>query len=302
MSVTSSSAADPGALSGRDLLLLIGMNLIWGLNLIASKVGVGQFPPIFFSALRFGSLALFLVPMLRIHRGQMTNLFAAAMLTGPAAFALLFAGIFLTEDAATVAVATQMSVPFSTLMSVLFLGETIRWRRIMGIVLAFAGIVIISFDPRVFAYWEGLALVVCSSFVSSLGLIFLKRLNGIKPLELQSWIALAGGTILLGLSFILEAGHVSAVRNATWVGWGALLFTTVMSSLIAHTAWFYLVSRYPVTSLSPLTLLSPLFGIFFGVTLLHDQLTARMLAGGAVTLIGVLIVVLREQRIADTGT
>ena len=43
-------------------------------------------------------------------------------------------------------------------------------------------------------------------------------------------------------------------------------------------------------------------GIFFGVTLLNDQLTARMLAGGAVTLIGVLIVVLREKRIVDTGT
>ncbi|HEX4970808.1 MAG TPA: DMT family transporter [Steroidobacteraceae bacterium] len=302
MSVTSSSAAESGSLTGRDLLLLIGMNLIWGLNLISSKIGVGQFPPIFFTALRFGSLALFLVPMLKIHRGQMTNLFAAAMLTGPAAFALLFAGIFLTEDAATVAVATQMSVPFSTLMSVLFLGETIRWRRIMGIVLAFAGIVIISFDPRVFAYWEGLALVVCSSFVSSLGLIFLKRLKGISPLELQSWIALAGGAILLALSLALEAGQMTAVRNATWEGWGALIFTTVMSSLIAHTAWYYLVSRYPVTSLSPLTLLSPLFGIFFGVTLLHDQLTARMLVGGAVTLVGVLIVVLREQRIADTGT
>jgi O-acetylserine/cysteine efflux transporter len=302
MSVTSSSAAESGSLTGRDLLLLIGMNLIWGLNLISSKIGVGQFPPIFFTALRFGSLALFLVPMLKIHRGQMTNLFAAALLTGPAAFALLFAGIFLTEDAATVAVATQMSVPFSTLMSVLFLGETIRWRRTMGIVLAFSGIVIISFDPRVFAYWEGLALVVCSSFVSSLGLIFLKRLKGIKPLELQSWIALAGGSILLVLSLILEAGQMTAIRNATWEGWGALFFTTVMSSLIAHTAWYFLVSRYPVTSLSPLTLLSPLFGIFFGVTLLHDQLTGRMLVGGAVTLAGVLIVVLREQRIADTGT
>jgi O-acetylserine/cysteine efflux transporter len=278
------------------------MNLIWGLNLISSKIGVGQFPPIFFTALRFGSLALFLVPMLKVHRGQMVNLFAAAMLTGPAAFALLFAGIYLTEDAATVAVATQMSVPFATLMSVMFLGETIRWRRILGIVLAFAGIVIISFDPRVFAYWEGLALVVCSSFVSSLGLIFLKRLKGIRPLELQSWIALVGGAILLLLSLILEGGQMNAMRNATWQGWSALLFTTVMSSLIAHTAWYYLVGRYPVTSISPITLLSPLFGIFFGVTLLHDQLTPRMLAGGAVTLIGVLIVVLREQRIADTGT
>lgn len=302
MSVTSTSAGEPALLAGRDLALLVFMNLIWGLNLIASKVGVGEFPPIFFTALRFGSLALFLVPMLKIHRGQMVNLFAAAMLTGPAAFALLFAGIYLAEDATTVAVASQMGVPFSTLLSVWFLGETIRWRRILGIVLAFAGVVIISFDPRVFAYWEGLALVVCSSFVSALGLIFLKQLKGIKPLELQSWIALVGGLILLLLSLILEGGQANAVRNATWEGWTALFFTTVMSSLIAHTAWYYLVGRYPVTSLSPITLLSPLFGIFFGVTLLNDQLTARMLVGGTVTLIGVLIVVLREKRIVDTGT
>ncbi|HET9446276.1 MAG TPA: DMT family transporter, partial [Steroidobacteraceae bacterium] len=155
MSVTTTSAGDSTSLAGRDLALLVFMNLIWGLNLIASKVGVGEFPPIFFTALRFGSLALFLIPMLKIHRGQMTTLFAAVMLTGPAAFALLFAGIFLTEDAATVAVASQMGVPFSTLMSVWFLGETIRWRRTLGIVLAFGGIVVISFDPRVFAYWEG---------------------------------------------------------------------------------------------------------------------------------------------------
>ena len=91
-------------------------------------------------------------------------------------------------------------------------------------------------------------------------------------------------------------------QAADWRGWGALAFTTVMSSLVAHTGWYFLVSRYPVTSLSPLTLLSPLFGVFFGVTLLHDNLTARMLAGGAVTLVGVFIVLLREKRLIDTGT
>ena len=75
-----------------------------------------------------------------------------------------------------------------------------------------------------------------------------------------------------------------------------------MSSLIAHTGWYYLVSRYPVMSLSPITLLSPLFGIFFGVTLLSDHLTPRMVLGCTITLIGVFIVVLREKRLVDTGT
>ena len=292
----------PAWLAGRDLAFLVGINLIWGLNLVASKIGVGQFPPIFFTALRFASVAALLIPFLRLQRGQMRNLLAAALLTGPGAFALLFVGVYLVEDASMVAIASQMGVPISTLLSVWLLGETIRWRRRLGILLAFGGIAIIGFDPRAFTYWKGLMLVVLSCLVGSVGLIFVKRLMNIRALELQAWIAIVGGPILMLMSLLLESGQWNAVVNSNWSGWTALAFTTVMSSLIAHTGWYYLVSRYPVTSLSPLTLLSPLFGIFFGVTLLHDQLTARMLVGGAVTLAGVLIVLVREHRIADTGT
>jgi len=169
-------------------------------------------------------------------------------------------------------------------------------------VLAFSGVVIIGFDPRVFAYRDGLGLVIASSFVAALGLIFVKRLSGVRPLELQAWIASVGGPVLLLMSLLLESGQRQSMLTASWKGWAALAFTAVLSSLIAHSAWYYLISRYPVTRLSPITLLSPLFGVFFGVTLLGDQLTARMLAGGAVTLAGVFIVVLRERRIVDTGT
>jgi O-acetylserine/cysteine efflux transporter len=187
-------------------------------------------------------------------------------------------------------------------LSIWLLGETIRWRRTLGITLAFGGVVIISFEPRVFAYWEGLALVVASTFFASLGLIFVKRLYNIRALELQAWVAVAGGSVLMLLSLLFEQGQWEAVQTADWKAWAALAFTTLMSSLVAHTAWYYLVSKYPVTSLSPITLLSPLFGIFFGVTLLNDQLSARMLLGGAVTLLGVFIVVMREKRLVDTGT
>lgn len=302
MSATSSADREPTDLAGKHLALLIGINLIWGANLIASKIGVGYFPPIFFTALRFLSLVLFLIPVLKLHRGQMKNLIAGTALMGPVAFAFLFVGLQKAEDASTVAIATQLGVPFSTLFSVWLLGETIRWKRRLGIALAFGGIVIIGFDPRVIDYWEGLALVVISCVFSSLGLIFIKRLRDVQPLELQIWTAVIGAPILLLVSFTLEGGQLEAVRNASWEGWSALAFTVLLSSLIAHTGWYYLISRYPVTSLSPITLLSPLFGIFFGVTLLNDHLTTRMLIGGAITLIGVFIVVLREKRIVDTGT
>jgi O-acetylserine/cysteine efflux transporter len=302
MSVTPTAADQPVNLEGRHLAFLIGINLIWGLNLIASKIGVGYFPPIFFTTLRFVSVLLVLLPMIKIQPGQMKNLIAATALTGPIAFAFLFVGLRKAEDASTVAIATQLGVPFSTLLSVWLLGETIRWKRRLGIALAFGGIVIIGFDPRVIDYWEGLALVVISCMFSSLGLIYVKRLRNIQPLQLQAWTAIIGAPLLLLVSLILESGQVHALTTTGWQGWSALAFTVLMSSLVAHTGWYYLVSRYPVTSLSPITLLSPLFGIFFGVMLLNDQLTGRMLLGGAITLIGVLIVVVREKRIVDTGT
>lgn len=302
MDAIGSAAPAHTSIERRDLAFLIGINLIWGSNLVASKIGVSEFPPILFTALRFGLLAVLLIPMLRMARGQMRTLLAAAVFTGPLAFLLLFLGIAKVDDASTVAIASQLGVPISTLLSVWLLGETIRWRRRLGIALAFAGVVIIGFDPRAFAYWEGLGLVILSSFFGSLGLVYVKRLRDVRPLQLQAWIAVAGGPALLLLSAVMEGDQWLTVSQVTWRGWSALLFTAVMSSLVAHTGWYYLISRYPVTSLAPLTLLSPLFGVAFGITLLGDQLTPRMLLGGAVTLVGVLIVLIREKRLIDTGT
>lgn len=302
MSAASADAEQPGMLAGRDLAFMILINLIWGMNLVASKVGVNAFPPVFFTAMRFGAVVLFLLPLLRLPRGQMRTLLLAAVLTGPVAFALLFIGVDLVADASMVAIASQLSVPFSTLLSVWLLGETIRWRRRLGIVLAFVGILMIGLDPRAFTYWEGLLLVAFSCLANSFGLIFIKRLQGIRALQLQAWVALAGAPVLFTLSLATESGQAQAVAHAGWSAWAALAFTAILSSMVAHTGWYYLLSRYPVTSLSPLTLLSPVFGVFFGVTLLHDQLTGRMLLGGAMTLIGVLIVLLRERKLIDTGT
>jgi O-acetylserine/cysteine efflux transporter len=302
MAATTQPASEPSSLAPRDLAFLVVINLIWGLNLIASKIGVAELPPVLFTALRFVLLSALLFRMLKIHPGQMKNLLGAAIFTGPAAFALLMIGLKLTKDASTVAIATQMSVPFSTLLSIWLLGDRIRWKRTLGIVLAFVGIIIIGFDPRVASYWRGFALVVISCLISSYGLICIKRMTGVRPLELQAWIGVTGAPLLLLLSAIIETDQTYAITHATLIGWSCLLFTALMSSMVAHTGWYYLISRYPVTSLSPVTLLSPIFGVFFGVTLLDDQLTMRMLLGGAITLIGVFIVVMREKRIVDTGT
>ena len=290
-------------LARRDFALLVVINLIWGFNLIASKVGLGVFPPICFTALRFSMLALCLLPFLRWHAGLMTPLLTAAALSGGLQFALLFSGVHLTTHVGSVAIATQLGVPFTTLMSVLFLGEVIRWRRRLGILLAFAGVAVIGVQSDMFADRAGLALVAASTLVGSVGLVAVKRLGTtFGALELQAWFAVTGLPILWGLSLWLEHGQWAAVQQAAPLQWAALLYTVFISSLIAHSGYYWLVSRYPVTSVTPLTTLSPVFSIVLGVWLLGDRVTARLLIGGALTLIGVTIIALRERRLVDTGT
>lgn len=288
--------------SRRDLALLVGITLIWGLNLVVSKIGLAEIPPILYTFLRFAILALLLIPMLRVRVGQMSALVVAGLLSGALNMALNFAGLSIAENVSAVAIAGQLGVPFTTLLSVALLDEVVRWRRWTGIALAFAGVLVMGFDPQVAGNWKSLALVTASAFVSSLGLIAVKKLRGFRPIELQAWFAWVGLPVLLPLTLLVEKPSLSQLFEVSAGAWASLGFTALASSLIAHTGFYHLVRRYPVTSIAPVTVLSPVFSVLFSVLLLDDQLTGRILLGGACTLAGVLIITLRERRIADVGT
>jgi len=290
------------SIAPRDLALLVGITLIWGLNVVVSKIGLLEIPPILFTAMRFLGLGILLLPVLRIRRGKMSAVIVAGVLSVGLNFALNFSGLALAENVSSVAIVSQLGVPFTTLLSVALLDEVVRWRRWTGIALAFLGVIVMVADPTVGGRWESVALVVASAFVSSLGLIAVKKLRGFKPLELQAWFSWVSVPLLIALTVVIERPTLDTFQGISAKSWGALAFTTIAASLVAHTGFYHLVRRYPVTSVAPLTIMSPLFSILFGVVLLHDHLSSRIVLGGACTLAGVVIITLRERRIADTGS
>jgi O-acetylserine/cysteine efflux transporter len=281
---------------------LIAINAIWGLNIVAVKLSADRFPPIFLTFLRFLIVGLVVWPWLRIRRGEMRWLLVAATCSGGLQFALMYSGVALSGHMSSVAIAGQLGVPFATLLSIMMLGETIHWRRWLGIAMSFAGVVLIGFSPAVLASWYGLLLIVIAAFVGAVGLVAIKRVHELEPLELQAWLAWGSLPILLPLSLALEDGQLASLRVAGVPGWGALLYSAVLSSLVAHTAYFALIRRYPVTSVAPVTVLTPLFSVFFSVLLLGDVLDARVIVGGVLTLTGVTVIVVRERKAAATGT
>ena len=281
---------------------LVAINAIWGFNIVAVKLSADRFPPVFLSFLRFLIVGLVVWPWLKIRRGEMRWLLTAATCSGGLQFALMYSGVALSGNMSSVAIAAQLGVPFATLLSIGFLGERIHWRRWLGIGMSFIGVGLIGFSPEVFHSWAGLLLIVVAAFIGAVGLVAIKRVHELEPLELQAWLAWGSVPLLLPLSLFLEDGQLQSLRTAGAIGWSALVYSAGLASLVAHTAYFGLIRRYPVTSVAPVTVLTPLFSVLFSVLLLGDVLDWRMILGGLLTLSGITVIVVRGRNAAATGT
>jgi O-acetylserine/cysteine efflux transporter len=278
-----------------DFLLLLVCCLVWGLNLPLTRWAVQDVPPIFFAALRFLLLGLCLIPFLRPVPKQFGLVFLIAMCIGGFHFALLFLGLA-SSPASSVAIVGQLGLPIVTILSVIFLQEKVRWRRILGMSLAFAGVIAIIYKPGSLSLEGGLMFIAASAFLGAVGTIMMKRIDPMPALTLQAWVGMLSFVPLLVLSAATEKAQLSSLIGAGIGVWAALAFSVLVVSVFAHSAYYQLLKRYEVTLLAPLTLLTPIVAVLTGIIALGEPLTLKLIIGGTLTLAGVFLVAARENK------
>lgn len=278
-----------------DLLLALLANAAWALNFLAGKAGVEHFPPLLFSTLRFAVLLLLLLPWLRWQSGKMRQVLQISVVLGVLHFSMIFIGLKASGDIASVAIAAQLYVPFSALLAVIWLGERLdRW-RVAGIAAAFAGVLVIGFDPTVFAHLDALAWIVGAALAMAVATILMRRLSGVRVFTLQAWIGAVATPSLLLMSLLLEQGQVEALHTAGGFDFALPVYSAIGASLVGHGIVYHLLTRYPVSLITPLLLLAPVLAVVLGVLVWGDQLTWKLLLGGSMTLAGVAIVTLKKS-------
>lgn len=282
----------------RDFALLVLMCLVWATNTIVSKIVIAHWgvPPLFYAGARFLVVMLCTLPWLLPAPRPIWRMIVVCQLIGGANFALMFMALK-TASPSAASIVIQLGVPMTTVLSMVMLGEKVRWRRGVGMALTLAGALTVMWRPEGMAMTVGLWLVAGAALAGALGAVMMKQMEGVRPMQFQAWVGFTSALPLLGFSAVTEHGQWTAALAAGWPFIAAVLYSAIVISVIAHTAYYGLIQKYEATLISPLTLLTPLFTIILGVLVTHDHFDGRMAIGAALALAGVLIVALRPNHV-----
>lgn len=272
-----------------DVAAALLVVVIWAFNFIAGKSGLGELPPLLMLGFRFTLVAVLLAPFLRLPHRPWALVAAVAVVLGGLHFGLLFTGLA-GIHAGPAAIAIQLTVPFSALLAWVVYGERMgRW-QLLGMAVAFIGVYLLAGDPAQRPDPLSFLLVVVGAFAWAVANVLIKRLGRINPFVLNAWIAVIAAPLLLAASAVIEGGQAAAIATAGWRGWGAVVYMAVAASITAYGLWYYLVGKYPLNRIVPLTLLSPVLAVGLAVMILGEPVTARIIFGGLLTILGVAMI------------
>ncbi len=270
----------------RGFLVLVVLTMLWGLNYPAIKIANFGFSPIFNAFLRSFIASAFGVayclsikqPLfhrdIRLFHGFMVGLFFGVE------FVCLYLGMRYT-DAARVAILINCS-PFVVVMGAyFFLREKLTVAKIVGLLLAFAGLYLVFHGkPR---SWSasmlfGDLLELAAAFLWGTTTVYIKKYlaERVQPIHTFLYQLVFSVPVTFFCALILEKKWVLDVTGAVSA---AIVYSAVIVAFASYFTWFRLIHIYPVSELAVFTFLSQVFGVAAGAVVLSEQITLGLILG-----------------------
>lgn len=291
--MTERKRASAAGFAADDLIAIILINLMWGLNIVAVKLSVDLIAPFTAAFLRQAIVFLLCLPWLRIVPGRMRIVLLLGAVGGAMFFIPLNLALAQTDNTAAIAIAGQLGAPFALILSILFLGDRIGIPRLVGILMTFSGVILLAFDPAAADDPVALLLTAVSSFFWAISSLLQRRLAGVPVLVLYAWIGLGGAAILAPAAMLLEPQSMRDLTSIPAIALGAVLFSGVCSTLIGQGGMAWLLQRHPISTVIPYTLVAPVVSVVAASAFFDTPVTGMMILGGIIVLAGVAIVTIR---------
>jgi len=278
---------------------------IWGSTWLFIKLGLEDLPPLTFAGIRFLIASTILISLIAVRRISLPRTRGDLMLlasTGILAFSLNYGLLFWGEQyiSSGLAALLQATIPaFGLVIAHLYLpGEQMTPAKVIGVVMGVVGVGVIFSNqlsvagPRALA---GSAALVSSSVCVAYSNVLVKaRGKNLDPAILAAGQMLFGLVPLLLIGIPLEGNPV----HFHWTGMAfiALFYLAIVGSVIAFLLYYWLVHNMDVTKTMLIALVTPVVAVALGMLVLNEELNWRTLAGGAMIMSGICLIVTRRRK------
>jgi drug/metabolite transporter (DMT)-like permease len=294
-----------GSRSAGALWLALGtVYIVWGSTYLAIRVLVETMPPLLSAGFRFLIAGLVLATVVAVVKGRAAlkvdlPALGSAALVGTLLLAGGNGGVMLAEQTIPSALAALLVAAVPLYVVVLRAGSGDRPGRatVVGVLLGFVGLVIlVRPDPSSGATLAGTLTVIVAALSWAIGSFMSGRLPMPRdPFVATVWEMLAGaGALLIGGLLHGEAAHldVSSFSGKGWIAFGYLI---TFGSLLAFTAYVWLLHNAPISLVATYAYVNPAVAVILGALLLAEPVTAAILIGGGIVVAGVVVVVTTER-------
>jgi drug/metabolite transporter (DMT)-like permease len=273
--------------------------IIWGSTYLFIAIAVESIRPLTAVSTRFIAAGLIMAAIV-VRRGGTMRVsgreLASCVLVGallPGANAVLF---FAEEHTPTgLASLIVASVPLMVVLLRLWGRERLPPRRLIGVAVGFAGVAVLV-RPSGGATVGGIVLCLVSAAMWAVGSVAGARLQLPRnAFAATAWEMLAGGVLLLPWGIADAGGQSPSVGSS--LAWAYLV---TIGSVVGYTAYTWLLSNAPLSTVSTYAYVNPVVAILLGVLFRGEHVGAQILVGAAVV-VGSVAVVVRQEPPAATS-
>lgn len=265
-------------LSRQQLVLLVLLTIVWGVNWPVMKLGVTGFPPLTFRTISLwlglpvlaAVLVVMKVPFTIARRdwSQLTVLAATNMFVWHACIILAVS----TLSSGRAAILGYTMPIFSALLGAWFFSAALSHRGWLGVSAAALGVSLLLWHEftQLAGRPVGVALALFAAAVWALGTQLLRRTTIDRPtLTLSFWMTALTTVVMTVLSVLFERSQWIWPNGATTA---AIVFNAVLVFGFAHVAWFYLARSLPPVASTLSVMFIPVVGVFTGALWLKEVL------------------------------
>ncbi|GLZ77259.1 membrane protein [Actinorhabdospora filicis] len=279
----------PQRMRPAHIALAVAVTAVWGVNFVVIEVGLDHFPPLLFSALRFGLSAVPAIFFVKRPKVAWKWVIAFGLTLGAVKYGLLHTGMRWGMPAGLSSLVLQIQAVFTTVFAAMFLRERPGGRRIAGLAIALGGIVVAAVAHGGGGPVGAFVLIIAAAAAWGVANVITRKASPPHLLSWMVWISAVPVLPLLALSLIFEGprADLDALAAIDLSGFGAIAYAAGVSTLFGFGAWGYLMSRYDASSVAPYSLLVPFFGmssawVFLGEAVTVPSVIAAVLVVGGI--------------------